>query len=502
MYAPGVLGLAASILNIVVAAGRARNTYNRPFTKGGMITNTEAIPLAANRSFFSHPKGLFFLAFTEAWERFSYYGMTALLVLYMVNQLLLPGHVENIAGFATFRSALESLTGPLSHVALASLLFGLYSGFVYFTPVFGGLIADRWIGQRNAVVIGALSMSAGHIAMTFDRTFLLALSLLVIGSGFLKGNISTQVGALYQDDSQRTAGFAIFSMAINFGAVFGPLVCGFLAQYYGWHYGFGVAAILMLAGLATYLCGYRYLPTKVDRRGQNSERLTPADWRVMRALIAVVLITVFQSISYYQLYNVFKVWIQEHVDLSVGAFRVPVPWFQSIDALVSILAVPVLFWLWRLQATHRGESGELAKIGIGAWIAAASHLILVAAIVSAKGARIHPIWPTLCAVGMGVAFLYYWPTLLALVSRAAPASVNATMMGIAFLSLFVANNIIGWIGGFYERMRPASFWLLHAAIACTGGVLILIFGRRLGRALDTSAPQPMRPSAMTLEVEV
>ena len=127
--------------------------------------------------------------------------MTALLVLYMVNQLLLPGHVENIAGFSAFRSALESLTGPLSPVALASLMFGLYSGFVYFTPVFGGLIADRWIGQRNAVVIGALSMSFGHIAMAFERTFLLALLLLVIGSGFLKGNISSQVGALYQDDS-------------------------------------------------------------------------------------------------------------------------------------------------------------------------------------------------------------------------------------------------------------------------------------------------------------
>jgi proton-dependent oligopeptide transporter, POT family len=131
------------------------------FSRGGrIITNSEPIPFASDRLFFGHPKGLFFLAFTEVWERFSFYGMTALLVLYMVNQLLLPGHVENIAGFAAFRSALESLTGPLSPVALASLLFGFYSGFVYFTPVFGGLLADRWIGQRTAVVIGALAMSA------------------------------------------------------------------------------------------------------------------------------------------------------------------------------------------------------------------------------------------------------------------------------------------------------------------------------------------------------
>jgi POT family proton-dependent oligopeptide transporter len=424
-------------------------------------------------SFFGHPKGLFFLAFTEAWERFSYYGMTALLVLYMVNQLLLPGHVEQIAGFAGFRAVLESVTGPLSTLGLASLIFGLYSGFVYFTPVFGGLVADRWIGQRNAVVIGALSMSAGHIAMAFDQTFLLALLLLIIGSGFLKGNISAQVGALYpqDDEARRTRGFAIFSMAINFGAVCGPLLCGFLAQAYGWHYGFGVAAIFMLAGLATYLYGYQHLPVKVERREQTSERLSSADWRVVGALIGVIAITIFQSTSYYQLYNVFKIWIQDHVDLSVGSFSIPVPWYQSLDALVSILAVPLLFAIWRLQSSRRGEPGELAKIGVG------------------------------CAVGMGVAFLYYWPTLLALVSRAAPARINATMMGIAFISLFISNNLIGWIGGFYEKMSPAQFWLLHAAIAAAGGLAVMLFGRALGRVLRGGAAQPMRPSAMTVEVE-
>jgi POT family proton-dependent oligopeptide transporter len=459
--------------------------------------------ITGERTFFGHPKGLFFLAFTEAWERFSFYGMTALLVLYMVNQLLLPGHVENIAGFAGFRGAVESLTGPLSPLALASLIFGLYSGFVYFTPVFGGLIADRWIGQRNAVIIGALSMSAGHIAMAFDHSFLLALLLLVVGSGFLKGNISAQVGALYpvEDDALRTRGFAIFSMAINFGAVCGPLLCGYLAQNYGWHYGFGVAAIFMLAGLATYLMGFRHLPRSVDRRGQASERLSKTDWRIIFALTIVILITVFQSIAYYQLYNMFKIWIQEHVDLTVASFTIPVPWFQSVDALMSILAVPVLFGLWHFQSKRRGEPGELAKIGTGAWIATASHLVLVAAIVTSKGAPVSAIWPVLCAMGMGVGFLYYWPTLLALVSRTAPARVNATMMGISFLSLFLSNNMIGWLGGFYEKMSPASFWLLHAAIAATGGLLILLFGRRLSSELNRGTAQPLRPSAMTIEVE-
>ena len=259
------------------------------------MSNATAAPVPdSSQTFFGHPKGLFYLAFTEAWERFSYYGMTALLVLYMVNQVLLPGHVENIVGFAGFRSALESVVGPLSPLALASQMFGLYTGFVYFTPVLGGIIADRWIGQRNAVIIGALSMSAGHVAMAFDQSFLIALLLLIIGSGFLKGNISAQVGALYpqDDEARRTRGFAIFSIAINFGAVCGPLLCGFLAQYYGWHYGFGVAAIFMFGGLLTYLSGYRHLPVRVERRQKASERLTSADWRIIRVLIVIMLITV------------------------------------------------------------------------------------------------------------------------------------------------------------------------------------------------------------------
>src|SRR5512132_4290138 len=240
-----------------------------------------------------HPKGLFYIAATEAWERFSYYGMTALVVLYMVNQLLLPGHVEHIAGSPAFRAAVESVVGPLSTQALASQIFGLYSGFVYFTPLLGGLIADRWIGQRNAVVIGALSMSAGHIAMTFDQSFLLALLLLVIGSGFLKGNISAQVGALYpaEDEARRTRGFVIFSTAINVGAVIGPLLCGLIAQVYGWHYGFSIAAIFMLLGLATYLYGYRYLPARVERRKFEGSRLTAAERRIVYAIISVMIIT-------------------------------------------------------------------------------------------------------------------------------------------------------------------------------------------------------------------
>ncbi len=455
------------------------------------------------QTLFGHPKGLAYLAFTEAWERFSYYGMTALLVLYMVNQLLLPGHVEHVIGFERFRSGIQDLFGPLSRQALASEIFGLYSGFVYFTPVLGGWIADRWIGQRNAVVLGALCMSGGHIAMAFDQSFFAALLLLVVGSGLLKGNISAQVGGLYSsnDDSKRTRGFAIFSTGINFGAVIGPLVCGFVGTRYGWHIGFATAAVFMLAGLVTYLSGYRHLPAKIERKIVAPAVMSSADWKVVAALLSVMGIAVFQSIAYYQLANVLPVWLQQHGDMNAWGFQIPIPWYQSIDPLFSILFVPLLFALWRRQRRYGKEPSELSKIAQGAWVCALANLVLVVSIMAQGSSRVLWLWPFLYCALQGVGFLYYWPTLLALVSRVAPQKINATMMGICFLTLFVANMLIGWIGTLYEHMTPLNFWLLHAAIAASGGLLVILFGPLLNHALKTEKDEQLRPAAMTLEVE-
>ena len=454
------------------------------------MSSVVALDERSGGSFFGHPRGLAYLAFTEAWERFSYYGMAALLVLYMVNQLLLPGHVEHVAGFATFHRLLEGVFGPLSGQALASQIFGLYSGFVYFTPVIGGWIGDR-IGQRSAVVLGALSMAGGHLAMTFDASFLFALLLLIVGSGLLKGNISAQVGSIYppEDEARRTRGFAIFSTAINFGAVAGPLLCGFLGARYGWHAGFGAAALFMLGALAIYLSGYKHLPAKVERRRYDSGRLTSADRKTVGALVATMAITVLAYIGYYQLANVLPVWLQEHADLGAGSFQIPIPWFYSIDPLASILSVPLLFALWDWQARKTGrEPSALTKIAIGSFITAGANLFLVAAIALSPG-KVFWLWPVLYCTIEGIAFMYFWPTLLALVSRAAPARINATMMGASFLTLFVANNLIGRIGTYYEKMTPSSFWALHAAIGAAGGILMLLFGRTLGRILE---PQPNR----------
>src|ERR1022692_470426 len=208
-----------------------------------------------DRSFIGHPRGLGYIAFAEAWERFSYYGMQALLVLYMVGRLLHPGHIERVAGvlymvgrllhpghiervagFAPFRHLLEGIyRGPLSVTALASAIFGLYTGLVYLTPIGGGLIADRLLGRTRTITIGALLMAAGHFLMAFDFTFLIALSCLLTGVGCFKGNLASQVGALYATgDNRRADAFQIYYLFINGGVIAAPLIAGTLGEVYGW----------------------------------------------------------------------------------------------------------------------------------------------------------------------------------------------------------------------------------------------------------------------------
>jgi POT family proton-dependent oligopeptide transporter len=441
--------------------------------------------IEADTAFFGHPKGLAYLAFTEMWERFSYYGMTSLLALYMVQHLLLPGHAENVLGLDGLRALLG---GPsLSAQEFASLIFGWYSGLVYFTPILGGLIADRWLGAKATVVLGALLMSAGHIAMAFDGSFLVALGLLICGSGCLKGNISAQVGHLYPAaaESRRTQGYTIFSAGINIGAVLGPLVCGGIGAVYGWHYGFGLAGVLMILALVIYLAGQRHLPGGGARRERVTyPPLTPDERKRTWLLILVIVLTVFGNTAYPMIWSIGILWVDQHVNLATPLGDVPASWFNSVDAFASIVAVPPLVALWRWQAKRGREPRDVAKIGIGAGLIGVSALILAAGSALADGGPIPAYWPLIGFFGMGIAFLYFWPVLLALVSQAAPAKVNATLMGGAFLSLFAGSVLMGWVGSFYDRMSPAAFWTFDAGIAFAGAVLIAILNRPLARALE------------------
>src|SRR5215475_903162 len=213
------------------------------------------------RDLLGHPRGLTFLFATEMWERFSYYGMRALLILYMTKFLFQPEHIDGVLGLTTLRNALAAATGPLDVQPLASQIYGLYTGLVYLAPVFGGLLADRVLGQRRTVIIGATLMAIGHFMMAFESLLLFALFMLILGNGAFKPNISTQVGGLYaHGDHRRDRAFSIFYVGINLGAFFAPLVCGTLGETAGWHYGFAAAGVGMLIGLVIYLSAWPLLP--------------------------------------------------------------------------------------------------------------------------------------------------------------------------------------------------------------------------------------------------
>src|SRR5262245_11172697 len=210
---------------------------------------------------FGHPRGLTFLFSTEMWERFSYYGMRSLLILYMVKFVLLPENAGNVIGLGALRSLYESIFGPLGSQPFASHIYGLYTSLVYLTPIFGGMLADRVLGQRRTVILGAAVMALGHFMMAFESLFLLALLVLILGNGAFKPNTTTQVGGRYgPGDSRRDRAYSIFYVGINLGAFLSPLVCGTLGELWGWHYGFAAAGVGMTIGLIVYLTAYNSLP--------------------------------------------------------------------------------------------------------------------------------------------------------------------------------------------------------------------------------------------------
>jgi POT family proton-dependent oligopeptide transporter len=453
-------------------------------TDAGAVAATARF--ANGRDLLGQPRGLFFIGATELWERISFHGMQALLVLYMVEQLLQPGHVENIVGFKGFRAAIEGVTGPLSSQALASQIFGLYVGFVFLVPVFGGLLGDRVLGRRRAVALGALLMTAGHFCMAFEASFLAALVLLILGAGVLRGNLASQVGDLYSAaDRRRETAFQIYYGALNSGAFIAPLITGVLAQTYGWHYGFGFAGFGMLVGLVIYLSGGRSLPPDAVR-GANavSRKLSSRDRRVALIMVAILPIFTLFWIAQSQIWNTYNLWARDHIDLVVGSWKMPVAWLQAVDALSVVVLMPPMLKFWRWQASRSSEPDDLTKLGIGCLLFGAAIAWLAAGqlAVDATG-RTPLVWALSYHFLSAVGYLYFSPVAIAVFSRTAPASINAMMIGVYYLSIFAGSVISGRLGGLYERLSSAQFWLIHAAIVLVGGLLILLFASRLRREL-------------------
>ena len=447
-----------------------------------------------DHSFLGHPRGLAYLAFTEAWERFSYYGMQTLLVLYMAHQLLWPGHIENIAGFTAFRAFIEhAYGGPLSVVALASAIFGLYTGLVYLTPIAGGIIADRWLGRTRTITIGALLMAAGHFLMAFDVSFLLALACLVTGVGCFKGNLASQVGALYATgDLRRADAFQIYFLFINVGVIAAPLTAGTLGEVYGWHYGFAVAGVGMLISLVIYRLGRKWLPAddvseRAAAAAARKPRLTREERTAVILLLALLPVLAVGAIGNQQIFNAYLLWAPDHIDLVFFGRKMPTSWLITVDAVLSVSMLVAVLGFWRLWARRFTEPDEIAKIVIGEFISVGGLLMLAAAAyLSAGGVKAAVGWALAFHVINSIGFANVFPVGLALYARAAPKALAATMLGFYYVHLFLANNLVGWLGGLIERMPGTQFWLLHAGLIAGAGAVLLLARQLFGQVLAPS----------------
>jgi proton-dependent oligopeptide transporter, POT family len=454
-----------------------------------MSASPAAIPeqSATRAELFGHPRALPFLFATEMWERFSYYGMRALLTLYMVKYLLAAPHAEHVVGLAGFHRALEFVFGPLAPQPLASQIYGFYTGFVYLTPIFGGLLADRMLGQRRTVILGAALMAVGHFMMAFETLFLFALGFLILGNGCFKPNISTQVGSLYAPgDRRRDRAFSIFYVGINLGAFFSPLVCGTLGEEWGWHYGFAAAGVGMTIGLIVYLAATPTLPRDAfAKRETTSEPLRREAWVAIAALMVLfVPVSLFWA-TYEQQGNTIVLWADRftdrHVDLLLFAFDIPVTWFQAFNPFMIFAFTPFIVALWRWQGAR--EPSTVSKMAIGCFLNAASWLIMFAVAHAAGDGRASWLWLFAYFVVITVGELYLSPTSLSLVTKVAPARVLSMMMGVWLATSFTGNFLAGYLGTFWSSMSKPSFFLMLAVVSGISGLFIALVSRPLRAAL-------------------
>ena len=489
-----------------------------------------------DRAFLGHPKGLGFLGFTEGCERFSYYSMQTLLVLYMVNYLLKPDRVGTVAGLGWLRAwHYPGLEGQ----PLSSAIFGDYSSLVYLTPVLGGIIADKLTGRKVAMIAGGLVMALGHFLMAIQGAFLFALLSLIVGVGLFKGNIATQVGDLYgENDLRRAMAFQIFYIFINVSVIIAPLIAGTLGQRVGWHYGFGCAGVVMVLGLAIYLSGQRWLPEEIEAGKAPQGKLTArvvasaiglaalvlawlaisgflfSSWTVgtisalvliaalyfaltrnldradkVRTLALVILIPILavSLLTNQEIFNAYLVWGDQHFNLRILGHAFPSSWLISIDAGVSftMLVAVAAFWKW-WSIRHR-EPDEISKMIIGSVFSIAGGLCLfMGALTQPAGGKISMFWPMMFELCNSIGFAHVLPVSLALFSKMAPRAIGATVIGLYYLAFFIANKAVGYVGGLYSSLPTTTFWLIHVASAGIGLAAFFVFKMVIGKRMQST----------------
>jgi len=461
----------------------------------------------------NHPNGLTTLFFAEMWERFSYYGMRALLILYLVNAIHIPRE-----------HALE--------------IYATYTGLVYFTPILGGYLADRWLGYRQAIVIGGILMALGHFAMAFESLLYMAMGLLVVGNGFFKPNISTMLGSLYADnDPRRDSGFTIFYMGINLGAFLSPLVCGTLADQYGWHYGFAAAGVGMVIGLSTFLIGtgrmhaniasiqwtkviavvlvaiiilvvivyswhyvqpwWQGIPTPgkvlcflllallffdfrplIARLSGNqaapSEKLSIEEKQRTLAIFIIAFFVVFFWMGFEQAGGTMNLFADKQTDRHLLGWEFHASYFQSLNPLFILLLAPLFALLWSRWDSSRYRISVVVKQGLGMILLGLGFVVMAVADQHAKTVGlVSPLWLVAVYLLHTVGELMLSPIGLSMVTKLAPVRIAALMMGLWFSAMAVANYLAGTLEAMLKHSEIPLYWFLVITSVGSGALLIL-----------------------------
>jgi POT family proton-dependent oligopeptide transporter len=411
--------------------------------------------------------------------------MQALLMLYMTKYLLLADHARNVLGLAQFRGVLSATFGPMTDLAFATQTYGIYSGLIYASPLIGAWLGDRVIGKTKAVTIGTLLMAAGHLAMASERLFLVALSLLIVGSGCLLGNMAAQVGLLYSpDDARRTRAFGLYLLALNVGALISPLIIGTLGEKVSWHWGFGAAGFGMLIGLATYLFGRRHLPPDVISKRTATAKLTLTEWKTLGVLMLMLVPYLLATAALNQAYGIMYIWADTSVNRHIFGWEMPVTWVGIFDGTMTIVGVLIANAIWKRSAERGREISDLSKLAISCVGMALGYLYI-------GGVATLAVTPIVLWLGfyLIVDFSTVWMEAppQAMITRSAPSATSATMIAVFKLASAFAYFLLGWLGRFYEPLGAPLYWTLTAVLPLSGLAILFVTRGMITRALDAGA---------------
>jgi len=438
-----------------------------------------------DQKFFGHPRGLSTLFFTEMWERFSYYGMRAFLILYMTTPVIAGG-----MGMAD---------------SDATSIYGTYTGSAWGASILGGIIGDRWLGQYRSVLIGGVVIMLGHFSLVFPQTpfFYAGLALIVIGTGLLKPNVSTLVGSLYpQGDLRRDNGFSIFYMGINVGALLGPLVAGYLAQRVSWHVGFASAGVGMALGLIQLAFGRHYLKTAVERLGAatalagspagdepgatrraGGPLISRGEWKRIAAIAVFFSFGILFFAGYEQAGSTLNLFTDRYTRLEAFGFSIPSSWFQSVQPVFVILLTPLFTWTWTaLGAKQPSISGKFA---LGLFFMGMSYLVLVPAgslaQATAEGVRVSPWWIVISYAISEFGEICLYPVGMSAVTKLAPPRIVGLMMGVWFLAIAFGNKLAGYAAGFIETMPLSTLFAVMTGVLVGAAVVMALLIKPVSR---------------------